>query len=86
MCSCLPNLIICRLPFDHRHGTTERSSKPLMTLPNLSDTNHLRTLTIGKNSSLFLKHLLSRIPFIENLSVGIHDEYMYNSNNSDMIT
>jgi hypothetical protein len=45
-----------------------------MSLPNLSDTTHLRTLTIGMNTSYFLKHLLSRIPFIENLSLGVNDE------------
>ena len=45
-----------------------------MNIPNLSDTTHLRTLTIGMSTSYFLKHLLSRIPFIENLSLGVNDE------------
>ncbi|CAF4117762.1 unnamed protein product [Rotaria sp. Silwood2] len=45
-----------------------------MSLPNLSNTMYLRTLTINMNTSYFLKRLLSRIPFIENLSLGVNGE------------
>jgi hypothetical protein len=44
-----------------------------MALPNVSDTNHRRTLTIGIHTSRFLERLLSCIPLIQNFSVGISD-------------
>jgi hypothetical protein len=44
-----------------------------MSLPNLLYTTHLRTLSLGINSSRFLEHLIPCIPFIENLSVGVKD-------------
>ncbi|CAF4540043.1 unnamed protein product [Rotaria sp. Silwood2] len=78
VCSQLPLLAICRLPFNVYHKNLyqleEYSGTPLMSLPNLSNTTHLRSLTIGMNTSYFLKRLLSCIPFIENLSLGVNDE------------
>ncbi|CAF3319751.1 unnamed protein product [Rotaria sp. Silwood2] len=50
-----------------------------MSLPNLSNTMYLRTLTINMNTSYFLKRLLSRIPFIENLSLGVNGEEVHES-------
>ncbi|CAF5088563.1 unnamed protein product [Rotaria sp. Silwood1] len=44
-----------------------------MTLQNLLNTNHLRTLTFGIHTSRFLERLLLCIPLIENLSFGIRD-------------
>ncbi|CAF1557658.1 unnamed protein product [Rotaria sordida] len=44
-----------------------------ITLPNLLNTNHLRTLTIGIHTSHFLERLLLCIPFIENFSFSIKD-------------
>ncbi|CAF3005575.1 unnamed protein product [Rotaria sp. Silwood2] len=78
VCSQLSTLTICRLPFifcSHtRNGlSTNSSTPPLMTLPNLSNTTHLRSLTIGMNTSRFLERLLLCVPFIENLSVGVQD-------------
>ncbi|CAF3162989.1 unnamed protein product [Rotaria sp. Silwood2] len=90
VCSCLPTLTICRLPFDFCRRTRQQlpkySALSLMTLPKLSDTNHLRTLTIGINTSVFLERLLKCIPFIENLSVGIEDEELPNDNQFDTQT
>ncbi|CAF4319596.1 unnamed protein product [Rotaria sp. Silwood2] len=90
VCSCLPALTICRLPFDFCRRSREQlpkySAPSLMTLPKLSDTNHLRTLTIGINTSAFLERLLKCIPFIENLSVGIQDEELCNENKFDTQT
>jgi hypothetical protein len=54
-----------------------------MTLPKLSNTIHLRTLTIGVNTSKFLQRLLECIPSIENLSVGIQDEEINNDEQFD---
>ena len=90
VCSCLPALAICRLPFHFCSETRNRlpkySAPPLMTLPNLSNTNHLRTLTIGMNTSRFLERLLMCVPFIENLSVGVKDPQIYLDENFDRIT
>ncbi|CAF1410271.1 unnamed protein product [Rotaria sordida] len=44
-----------------------------ITLPNLLNTKHLRTLTIGIHTSHFLERLLLCIPFIENLSFSVND-------------
>ncbi|CAF4144115.1 unnamed protein product [Rotaria sp. Silwood2] len=44
-----------------------------MSLPNILNTTHLRTLSLGINTSHFLERLISCIPFIENLSVGVED-------------
>jgi hypothetical protein len=54
-----------------------------MTSPKLSNTIHLRTLTIGVNTSKFLQGLLECIPSIENLSVGIQDEEINNDEQFD---
>jgi hypothetical protein len=56
-----------------------------MTLPNLLNTTHLRTLTIGINSSHFLERLLACVPFIENLSVGVQDLKKYEDNKFDIL-
>jgi len=81
VCSQLPTLTICRLPFDFCSDTRDRlpkdSAAPLMTLPNLSNTTHLRSLSIGMNTSRFLERLLVCVPFIENLSVGVLDPKKY---------
>ncbi|CAF0943845.1 unnamed protein product [Rotaria sordida] len=78
VCSQLPALEICRLLFNFCSNTRDRLSQysvlpPLMTLPCLSNTTHLRTLSIGIKTSHFLERLLVCIPLIENLSVGVHD-------------
>jgi hypothetical protein len=57
-----------------------------MSLPNLSNTTHLRTLAIGINTSRFLERLLMCIPFIEKLSVGIKDPEMLDGKKFDTIT
>jgi hypothetical protein len=57
-----------------------------MILPNLSNTNHLRTLTIGVHTLRFLERLLSRVPFIENLSVGISTFQIYQNKADDRIS
>lgn len=84
MCSHLPLLTTCRLPFDFcrrsRNLLPEYSLPPLITLPNLLNTTYLRTLTIGINSSRFLERLLECIPSIQNLSVGINDELVNDKN------
>jgi len=56
-----------------------------MSLPNVLNTNHLRTLTIGMNTSYFVERLLSRIPFIENLSIGVKDPMMNENDNFDIL-
>ncbi|CAF2571445.1 unnamed protein product [Rotaria sp. Silwood2] len=89
VCSCVDALRICRLPFNYYPRTHKQLSKcllpPLMTLPNLSNTNNLRILTIGMNSSRFLQRLLFCIPFIENLSIGIHDQEINKNKKFDII-
>jgi hypothetical protein len=57
-----------------------------MTLPKLTNTAHLRTLTIGINTSKYLQHLLECIPFIGNLSFGIQDEELNNDDKFDIHT
>ncbi|CAF4102584.1 unnamed protein product [Rotaria sp. Silwood2] len=90
VCSCLPDLTICRLPFDFcpriRKKLPKSSFPPLMTLPKLSNTNHLHSLVMGINTSTFLQHLLKCIPSIKNLSVGIQDEEINHDNNFDIHT
>lgn len=86
MCSQLPLLRICRLPFNHygRHvDHLKYSFISPMILPNLSNTTHLRTLTVGIHTICFLERLLSCIPFIENLSVGIDDFRISHINKHD---
>ncbi|CAF4005015.1 unnamed protein product [Rotaria sp. Silwood1] len=55
-----------------------------MSLPSLLNTTHLRRLTIGMNTSHFLKRLISYIPFIENLSVGVKDLEMNQKKSFDI--
>ncbi|CAF2057908.1 unnamed protein product [Rotaria magnacalcarata] len=73
----LPLLRICRLPFNHNYEVVNQlgksSLKLQMILPNLSNTIHLRKLTIGIHTSVFIGRLLRCIPFIENLSFGVDD-------------
>ncbi|CAF1554477.1 unnamed protein product, partial [Rotaria magnacalcarata] len=77
VCSRMPLVKICRLPFNHAVSIMNQmktfSLGYQMTLPNLLNINQLRTLTIGMHSSYFLGRLLLCIPFIENLSFGIDD-------------
>ncbi|CAF4528755.1 unnamed protein product [Rotaria sp. Silwood2] len=86
--SCLPNLTNCRLSCNfcpRTHKALPTSSTPhLMTLPNLSNTNHLYSLVIGINTLAFLQRLLKCIPSIRNLSVGIQDEEINHENNFDI--
>jgi hypothetical protein len=91
VCSQLPALTTCRLPFNFCSYTRDRLPKntvppSLMTLPNLSHTIHLRTLSIGMNTSRFLERLLLCIPFIENLSVGVRDPQKYEDDKFDILT
>jgi hypothetical protein len=90
VCSQLPALEICRLPFNFRSYIRDRLSKssvlpPLMTLPNLSNTTHLRTLSIGINTSHFLERLLVCVPLIENLSVGVYDSEKCENDNFSIL-
>jgi len=55
-----------------------------MNLPNLLNTTHLRTLSLGINTSHFLKHLILCIPFIHNLSIGVEDVQMNNNESFDI--
>ncbi|CAF1267735.1 unnamed protein product [Rotaria sordida] len=86
VCSCVNTLRICRLPFNYYPRTHKQLLPPLMILPNLSNTNNLRILTIGMNSSRFLQRLLFCIPFIETLSIGIHDQKINKNKKFDIIT
>ncbi|CAF1019677.1 unnamed protein product [Rotaria sordida] len=81
-----PALEICRLLFNFCSNSCDRLSQysvlpPLMTLPCLSNTTYLRTLSIGIKTSHFLERLLVCIPLIENLSVGVHDSEKYENDN-----
>jgi len=86
----LPLLKNCRLPFNHDSihvNQLERYSLRFpMILPNLSNTNHLRKLTIGLHTLRFLERLLLCIPFIENLSVGIYNFPVYQNDERDAIS
>ncbi|CAF4674200.1 unnamed protein product, partial [Rotaria sp. Silwood2] len=75
VCSQLPALRKCRLPFNFCSDTRNKLPKystvsPLMTLPNIFNTTHIRTLTIDISISHFLENLLVCVPFIENLYVA----------------
>ncbi|CAF4846487.1 unnamed protein product [Rotaria sp. Silwood1] len=89
VCSQLPNLRTCRLPFDfcptQRYHLPEFSAPPLMTLPNLSNTVHLHTLTTGVNTIRFLERLVTCIPSIQNLSVGVQDSIVFDNDEFDLI-
>ncbi|CAF4170189.1 unnamed protein product, partial [Rotaria magnacalcarata] len=58
----MPRLRICRLAFNHKDGNVNQIETCLlryhMTLSNLLNSNHLRTLTIGIHTSHFLERLL----------------------------
>jgi hypothetical protein len=73
----MPLLKICRLPFNCKdvniNRIKNRSTEYQIILPNLLNTNHLRTLTIGIHTTRFLERLLLCIPFIENLSFDVRD-------------
>ncbi|CAF4965341.1 unnamed protein product [Rotaria sp. Silwood1] len=88
VCSQIPCLTNCRLPFNVYHKNLYKLNKysvvPIMSLPNLLNTTHLRTLTIGMNTSYFLERLLRCIPFIEYLSVGVNDLAMNEHDNFDI--
>ena len=85
----MPLLKICRLPFDHNdknvNQTGNNSLEYQITLQNLLNTNHLRTLTLGMHTSWFLERLLLCIPFIENLSFGIKDRDINENNAHDTV-
>ncbi|UJR07375.1 hypothetical protein I4U23_011661 [Adineta vaga] len=91
VCSQLPNLRSCRLPFNFCLFTRDQLLKvltpppPLMTLPNVVNTIYLHTLTIGLNSIDFLERLVKCIPSIENLSVGIQDAIIFDKDEYDFI-
>ncbi|CAF0934769.1 unnamed protein product [Rotaria sp. Silwood1] len=78
VCSRMPLLKICRLSFDYDVNNVNQIDNNSLgyqiTLQNLLNSNHLRSLTIGIHTSCFLERLLLCIPFIENLSFGIKDE------------
>ncbi|CAF1373545.1 unnamed protein product [Rotaria sordida] len=90
VCSRMPLLKICRLPFNHDYHNVNKiennSLRYQMTLPNLLNRNHLRTLTIGIHTSCFLERLLLCIPLIENLSFAIKDQDISANNAHDQIT
>ncbi|CAF1234545.1 unnamed protein product [Rotaria sordida] len=90
VCSRKPLLKICRLPFNHDYRNVNKiennSLRYQMTLPNLLNRNHLRTLTIGIHTSYFLERLLLCIPLIENLSFAIKDQDISANNAHDRIT
>ncbi|CAF1442004.1 unnamed protein product [Rotaria sordida] len=90
VCSCLPALTICRLPFNFcrisRKKLLKSSTTPLMSLPNVFNTTYLHTLTVGVNTSRFLEHLLPCIPFIQNLSIGIADPVVIEDDGFDIVS
>ncbi|CAF1406600.1 unnamed protein product [Rotaria sordida] len=89
VCSKMPLLKICRLPFNHNDNNANQirnnSLEYQIILSNLLNTNHLRTLTIGIHTSHFLECLLLCIPFIENLSFGIEDRDINKNDTHDRI-
>ena len=84
----MPLLRICRLLFNHNYEVVNQlgkfSLKKQMILPNLSNTIHLRKLTIGMHTSIFIERLLRCIPFIENLSFGVNDPWINENEDFDM--
>ncbi|CAF1314317.1 unnamed protein product [Rotaria sordida] len=90
VCSQVPLLKNCRLPFNvyhkGRYDVDKYSALSIMSLPSLLNTTHLRTLSIGMNTSRFLKRLITCIPFIENLSVGVQDLEMNQKESFDIIS
>ena len=57
-----------------------------MILPNLSNSNQLRTLTLGVHTLRFIERLLSRISSIENLSIGISTFQIFQSEVDDTVS
>ncbi|CAF2155333.1 unnamed protein product [Rotaria magnacalcarata] len=90
VCSRMPRLRICRLAFNHKDGNANQIETCFlryhMTLSNLLNSNHLRTLTIGIHTSHFLERLLLCMPFIENLSFGIRDRDISETDVQDRLT
>ncbi|CAF2813283.1 unnamed protein product [Rotaria sp. Silwood2] len=90
VCSRMPLLRICRLPFNYKDNNANQIETYLLrdyiTLSNLLNTNHLRTLTIGIHTSRFLERLLLCIPLIEKLSFGIEDRDIIENDVHDKIT
>ncbi|CAF1004592.1 unnamed protein product [Adineta steineri] len=78
VCSRMPLLRICRLPFNYNNqDAIEVVTYPLksyMMLSSLLNPNQLRNLSIGIHSSYFLEQLLLCIPLIEKLSFSIEDQ------------
>ncbi|CAF1380587.1 unnamed protein product [Rotaria sordida] len=89
VCSKMPLLKICRLPFNHNDSNANQirnnSLEYQIILSNLLNINHLRTLTIGIHTSHFLECLLLCIPFIESLSFGIEDRDINKNDTHDRI-
>jgi hypothetical protein len=89
VCSRMPLLTICRLPFDYHSKNVNQieiySLKSHMILSNLLNTNQLRNLTLGIHSSNFLERLLLCIPLIENLSFGVKDQNIKENDEHDKI-
>ncbi|CAF0787438.1 unnamed protein product [Adineta ricciae] len=77
VCSQLPCLTVCQLPFDicdeKPDEVDQYSFMSQIYLPKITNTTHLRKLTIGMSTSYFLERLFTCIPLIENLSVGVKD-------------
>ncbi|CAF3406085.1 unnamed protein product [Rotaria socialis] len=87
VCSSMPVLNICRLPFSfspisHKNLPISEST-PLMSLPSIFNTTYLHTLTTGVNTSRFLQQLLLCIPCIRNLSIGVADPEEIENDNCD---
>ena len=80
VCSQMPALRHCRIPFNHDY----RSSGFSMVLPNVLNTN-LRRLSLGNHTSLFLERLLLCIPFIEDLCIVIEDSTRHVSYGDNLI-
>ncbi|CAF3791537.1 unnamed protein product [Rotaria magnacalcarata] len=85
VCSQRPHLTNCRLPYnfydENSYKLNKYSAVSMVTFPNLLNKTHLRRLTIGMHTSRFLERLISCIHFIENLSVGAKDLFMYTNDN-----
>ncbi|CAF1136271.1 unnamed protein product [Adineta steineri] len=91
VCSQLAQLQICQLPFDFfpiENGRIVESSSVLtrMILPDIPNTTFLYMLTVGINTIYFLEGLVKCIPFIVNLSFGIHDSTIYNEDECNVIS
>ncbi|CAF1256905.1 unnamed protein product [Adineta steineri] len=88
VCLQLPDLRICRLPFDFcrfgRENLSNARAPLLMNLPNISSTVYLHTLSVGIKTFRFLERLVICIPNIQNLSFGIQHEDIYEDENLDL--